>query len=70
MLFLKIIPFYHVGNNFDTEGFIDCITAFLHVFICFYGIPFLIVFGLSFILAIGYKIYEFIDKINKKNKKE
>lgn len=70
MLFLKIIPFYHVGNNFDIEGFIDCMTAFLHVLICFCGIPFLIVFGLSFILTIGYKIYEFIDKINKKNKKE
>lgn len=70
MLFLKIIPFYHVGNNFDTEGFIDCITAFLHILIYFFGIPFLIAFGLSFILAIGYKIYEFIDKINKKNKKE
>lgn len=70
MLFLNIMLFYHVGNNFDTEGFIDCMTAFLHVLIRFYGIPFLIVFGLSFILAIGYKIYEFIDKINKKNKKE
>lgn len=70
MLFLNIMPFYHVGNNFDTKGFIDCMTTFLRILIYFYGIPFLFVFGLSFILVIGYKIYEFINKIIKKNKKE
>ena len=56
MLFLKIIPFYHVGNNFDTEGFIDCMTVFLHVLICFYGIPFLIVFAL-FIICVLFMLY-------------
>lgn len=70
MLFLNIIPFYYLGNNFDTEGFIDGMTTFLHIFLYFYGPIFLITFGFSFILVIGYKIYEFINKIIKKNKKE
>ena len=70
MIFLNIISFYHVGNNFDSEGFIDCMSTFLYVLVHFFGIPFLIVFGLSFILGIGYKIYKFINKMTKKNKKE